>query len=509
MIEKKHLFGNCSRVQFLALVPTLLLASLLLGKQGQAGQLTLHQAVETALKNNLNLRLKKEEIEAAGGAVMIEKGAFDTLFKAEASAAKEEMIPLAPNSASEEQKSIWQLGAEKRFTTGTLLGVGWNNNRYRNDLDGLFLNPALHSGFSITVQQPLLKGAGAERQQAGQYAAEKVMQAAEFDSANEAAELAAKVKKAYWQLVFTRENLKAEQLSLRLAEQLLDETREQIEAGRRAEIDIYQPQAEIALRSQELIAAEKAIGEAEDSLKLLMGVQTASDWDENYLPADSPQTDLAPRDINQLIETALRNRADIQAAQRQIEAAEYRLTQTKDTLRPAFDLIGGYSLAGTSDTYSSSITASIENPQQSWNLGLRFTMPLHNDSARGAMQQARARKMQGQTALELLRQQIQLEIRTALRDIRLAAKTLAAAQKTTFASKKQLEAERVRFDAGRATTFDVLLAQQKYAAALSRQALSEAGCAIAIAELERIQGAIFSDNRGDTPSYQEENQHLF
>jgi outer membrane protein TolC len=80
--------------------------------------------------------------------------------------------------------------------------------------------------------------------------------------------------------------------------------------------------------------------------------------------------------------------------------------------------------------------------------------------------------------------------------VQLAIKALEATRKTTLATLKRLEAEQAKFAAGRATTLDVLTAQEAYSQALSQQNLTSVNYANTLAELDRIQGLItFSSSR--------------
>ena len=87
-------------------------------------------------------------------------------------------------------------------------------------------------------------------------------------------------------------------------------------------------------------------------------------------------------------------------------------------------------------------------------------------------------------------------MRTTVRDVRLAIKAIDATRKTSLASLKALEAEQAKFDSGRSTTLDVLIAQQSYSQALSQQNLTLITYANILAELDRIQGLVtFSSSR--------------
>jgi outer membrane protein TolC len=116
--------------------------------------------------------------------------------------------------------------------------------------------------------------------------------------------------------------------------------------------------------------------------------------------------------------------------------------------------------------------------------------------AKGYYQQANARFNRAKTSAELLRQQIRQTVRTTIRDVELAIKALEATRKTSLATRKRLEAEQAKFDSGRSTTLDVLIAQDAYSQALSKENFTNITYANTLAELDRIQGLVtFSSSR--------------
>ena len=94
-----------------------------------------------------------------------------------------------------------------------------------------------------------------------------------------------------------------------------------------------------------------------------------------------------------------------------------------------------------------------------------------------------------------MRQQIRRKVRTTVRDVELAIKAMEATKKTAYATMKGLEAEEIKFQAGRATTLDVLVAQASYSNALSAENRTKIIYAQSLAELDRIQGIITLNNQ--------------
>ena len=456
-------------------------------------KIDLRSAVEQALRNNLNLQLRHEDVSAAEGATLSSEGKFDVYLDAQAQGLSEEKTPIFIGGATKEDSGLWNAGASKLFTTGTNLTLAWNNSSFNSDVFGLLLDPSYNSGLTLGVRQPLLRGFGREVQTARLRSSQKQLEAANFQVSSEAANLAAAVKIAYWNLVFTRQNIEVQKLSLELARKLLKETETKISAGSLAEIEIYRPRSGVAQREEQLISAERAVGTAEDELKILLN---SDRWLTTFQPTDQPATKPIILDLPTIINNALKSRPDIKAAKLLIEAAQFEEKKAKDDTRPDLSLVGDVGLTGTSDSYGDSLDNSLRNPNNLWQVGVTFSMPLQNRVARGNYQQAKASYHQAQTNAEILRQQIRKSVRSTVRDVQLAIKALEATRKTSLATEKQLEAEQAKFAAGRSTTLDVLIAQESYAQALSQQNLTNVNYANTLAELDRIQGLVtFSSSR--------------
>jgi len=469
----------------LALVCTLSLNSH--ASEKKVEEISLSSAVERALANNLNLKLQQQEVQVAEGQAFAARGRFDILLAAEAGGQSEEMTPIILGGSEKEKSAKWNVSTEKLFTTGTAVKFGWNNNSYDSDSPWTQFNPSYRSGLFLGISQPLLQGFGQKVQTAQLRAAEKQFAAASHQVDSQAANLAALVKRAYWTLVFTWEDIKVQELSLTLARKLLDETREKIGAGKLAPVEIYQPQSEVAKREERLISAERAIGVAEDELKLLLN---SEDWLSSYKPLDKPPTEPVKLDLPTILENALQNRPDIKAADLGIEAARIQQESARDRLRPNLAIEGGIGLNGTTGEYKDSVSNSLQNPDNLWQVGLTFSMPLENSTAKGDLQTARARYSKSRINARLLRQQIKKTVRTTVRDVKLAIKAVEATRKTSLATLKRLEAEQVKFESGRSTTLDVLIAQDAYSKALSQENLTNIAYANTLAELDRIQGLI-------------------
>ena len=455
------------------------------GRAADSTQLTVAAAVQTALANNLGLQLQKDDVEAAAGVRQAATGEFDVFFTGEAGVAGQQYPLLAPDTPEEEHSGQWTAGAQKKFITGTEVSLNWQNSRFSSSPQIYLLDPYYRSSLTLGIRQPLLKGFGIDNQTANLRAADKNLAAAILLVDSEAANLAAAVRRAYWNLVYAWQDRDVKILSIKLAQKLVDETTTKIEAGRLAEVDRYQPESEVARREENLILADRSIGLYEDELKLLMN---SRDWQTSLKPTDLPPTSPVEPDIDQVLNRALRLRPDVQAADLSREAAEIREGAARNQTRPDLALIGMVGQGGTDDAYGDTLDDAVDDPETQWQAGLALSVPLQNATAEGNYRQARAARGKAGNTAELLRLQVRQGVRITMRDVQLAIKAMEATRKTSLATRKRLEAEQAKFEAGRATTLDVLTAQEAYAEALSQEKRAEVSYAIALAELDRIQG---------------------
>ncbi len=449
--------------------------------------LSLAETVRSALKNNLNLQLRQDDVYQAEGVTEAALGKFDPFFSAEVSTQKQTLRPIIENGLEDETTTAWDASLQKHMQTGTDIDISWKNNYLGQDPASYLLDPIYNSTLIFGISQPLLNGFGSDVQTADLRASEKQEQASIYLVDSEAADLVADVKKAYWELVFAWQDLEVQKLSLELAIKLLDDIREKIHAGKLANVEIYRPESEVARREESLITGERAIGFAEDNLKFLIN---SKDWTTSYTPMDRPDMEVIKPEQDEVLQQAVANRPDLKAAQLITQAAELREKQAKNNVLPALALVGAIGAGGTDDSYGNSLDTAFEESETIWSVGLNFSVPLNNSLAKGQYVQAKAERNRARTNTELLRQKVRRTVRTTVRDVYLAIKAMEATEKTSLASLKGLEAEKIKFDAGRATSLDVLVAQETYSQALSQEYRAKIIYAQILAELDRIQGKV-------------------
>lgn len=450
-------------------------------------ELSVDQAVDIALKNNLNMQLQKEQVISSSDQIEIALGEFDTTFNADAAMGSTKRSAILSGTESDADLTAISGELAKKFSTGTELSVQAGNRREENDPDMFLVDPAYSSNFDITVSQPLLYGRGAEVQTAYVQSAGKQFEAEEYLVESQAADLVAEVKNAYWELVYSWQDIEVQKLSLALAVQLLEETRLQIEAGRLARIEIFQPESEVARREQLLISGERAIGVAEDNLKILLN---STDWSQTINPLDRPEISSVSVELKQVMDSALANRPDLLAAKSRIDGAEIIAVRKKNQTLPKLGVYGRAGIGATGEEFSNTYSNINDDNDEYWQLGINFSMPLENRYAQGEYRQALSSIRKTKIQTEMLRQAIRRKVRISVRDVELALKAIEATRKTTLATAKRLEAEQSKFDSGKSTTFDVLAAQESYSRTLSDEHRAKVVYVQSLAEVDRVQGIV-------------------
>jgi outer membrane protein TolC len=274
-----------------------------------------------------------------------------------------------------------------------------------------------------------------------------------------------------------------------------------------AQIQVIQAEAQVAGAEQALLNAEVLWRNQELALKRLL-ISGADDplLGQTVNPVDLPAVQEVEVDIEAALDVALRERTDIRQQREQQRISELDLEVTRDNLKPELNLTAGYSLQGVGGNLYDRPSIGDPNPvlvdeggyidglnsiaafeTPTWNLSLNFSYPIGMRSARANLE--RAQLQMQQTDLALRGQELAIvtevtEAGLAVTDTRLQ---LQAAQRTREVAEQSAEAEVTRFNAGVATNFEVVQAQD----ALTSARLSELRALInhinAIANFERVQ----------------------
>jgi outer membrane protein TolC len=243
------------------------------------------------------------------------------------------------------------------------------------------------------------------------------------------------------------------QAQVNTATALYNQAADMKRAGTIAAIDVLRAQVEMEAEQQRLLAAQNALAKAKLSLARAIGLPQAQQFE---LTEKLPFQPAPPVTLDVALSRAYSLRKDYLAAQALVASAEQSRTAASRERLPGLELNGNYGALGTSPTTShGTYTATA---------GVRIPI-FQGGKVRADEEAADAVLRQRRAEAENLKAQIEFEVRNAMMDIDTAAKQVQVAQQAVQLANDALQQSRDRFAAGVATGVEVVQAQQAVATA--------------------------------------------
>ena len=491
--------------------------------------LPLKSVLLLALKNNLDINFARLQPKISKTDIMREKSAYDTLFSSQYSKYYENKQvgnALAGSSSSAEiyQESFdLNVSLQKKFTAGTMAELKLNHNEFQSDLPFLGLKPQYSGELVLSLTQPLLRDFGIETGESMIKIATLNSQVSENEFKSQVMDILYQIESYYWELYFRIHDMKSKNKSLKRANDLLREFKIRIKAGTLAPIEIYQAEAEVALRTEDVIIAQASVKKAEDNIKSALNLyQDNKYWDTIIIPTDTTYTEKNIPSLNDCIKTALKNRPDFEQAKLNLKASNIQVKYSKNQTLPRIDLIGSigtYGLAGrpqdTSGSFGPAWLMGKSEPSPwdghwddvydrmadadyySYTIGIKIEFPLENRLAKSQHSKARIQALQAVTNLKNKENLIINDVRAAIRYIETSKKVIDTANASFRLAKEKLSAEEKKYKVGMSTTHDLLEFQEDLSKAESSLSYAQSEHSKSLSNLSRIMGTLL-DKKGLT-----------
>lgn len=472
--------------------------------------LTLEQAIQRALAANLDIQTARLAQRMQAYSLQAARAAFAPTLNA----------TYGYNNQTNQSTSQLDGGARtttQRHTLNTSISqavpwyggrasLGFNNSRTSTDNAFSTLNPSYRTTLNLDYEQPLLAGLKTDNQRAALQTQQIQGEISEIQLEARVRNITEAVRQAYWALRAAIEQVEIQRRNLAQAERLLADNQVRVRLGTMAQIQVIQAEAQVASAQQALLNAEIQWRNQELAFKsLLIGGAGDPLLYQTINPVDLPTVQDQEVDIQAAVERALAERADIRQLREERRIAEIDLEVTEDSRLPDLNLTASYSLLGVGGTeyarsglggapvlvreggYMDGINSITAFDAPTWNLSLNFSYPIGMRSAKANLERARLQMEQRDLAIRSQELAIVTEVTNAglaVTDTRLQ---LEAATRSRQLAEESAAAEVMRFNAGVATNYEVMQAQD----ALTSARLSELRAMInhvnAIAEFERVQ----------------------
>ncbi len=477
-------------------------------------ELSLQDCILKAVKNNLTLKAELLTPEISDWNVRI---ASEKFFPSLSVNYNEQNTRTASYSFLEASDVVvtkqndYTLQLTQNIPTGGSFSVSLYN--YVNDSNRSFqtINPRFGSTLRMSFNQPLLKDFGLKFGRREIIIASYNKEITEENFQKTLEDIIFNVEVAYWNLVYSRENLKVRQQSLKLARELLEKNKAEIEAGTLPPIELLAAESEVSTREADIIEAEALVKSYEDQLKTVINLLAEIGNAKNIqiIPIDSPSLEKREISYEEALNIALQKRPDLHALRVDIKNKEFNLSYSKNQLLPDLRFQFSYWSPGISGDQliylnnnpltgtiigkipgkkSDALKDALNSKFKNWAMGLTLTLPISNVITRANYAQAWLSLEQARLRIKAQEQQIDLEISNAVRAVETNYQRAKAYRAARELAEKKLEAELEKFKVGMSTNYLVLQYQRDLANAQTMELKALIDYNISLANLDRVMG---------------------
>ncbi len=463
---------------------------------GQVRQLTLADAIRTAVANNLGVVLSREQLAAQRYSLAAARGGFEPELSASMSHSDSVSPPSTAQAGSAgsivtDVDDGWNIGLSQELHTGTTISIDMTNTRASSS-GGTAVEPLIYrSALGLHITQPLLKGFSLDREvpKANILRAEFSTERARDDMRLAISETVKSTEDAYWDLVQALKSYHVQMASLELAREQVRLTQRQIAAGVMAPVDLINAESTLAQRELSMVQAGAAIESAADRLRQVLNLPER-EWGDPLLPAEAPNFAPSTVGLDDAISTALARRPEVSQRKLDVRRADLDVHLAKNDQLPQLDVSFGYGLVGQEARYRTTLADMMSFDARAWTAAVTLSWAPLGRAARGQLESLQASRHSSQLQLEREMLTVRVEVREAIRDIDTAARQVRAAAKFRALAEQNLDAEQRKFMNGTSSNFFVAQRQDE----LARAQLSELAAVIqhhkAITNLELVCGTI-------------------
>ena len=400
-----------------------------LNVHSQPKTLTLAQAKETALAQNLNVAQAENNIDAAQANVLAATGNYLPTLS-------------ASGGWNRSQTDVPVAGSYVDPNTGRLVTSGGRTvgSRFSTGLD---LGYTIFDGFA---REGTMQRASANATATEQTAA-RTRQAIVYQ-----------VESAYLNVLRNEQLVKVSDENLKRDRRQLERITESNRVGALSLADVYRQQSQVASDELSLITAQNNYDKAKADLISLIGLDVAEEYGiaDPSISTEIDQSELESTPSQQMSFSALSNQAiakrpDYKAAVESYNAADAGVMSARSGYLPSLTAGAGYNLNGNSFSNIS------DTKTLSWGISLRWTI-FDGFGTNQALQSAQVQRRNADLALQQTQRNISVEVKKALLDLDAARKQYEASQKGLTSATEDRKIAEERYNLGAGTLLDLLTA---------------------------------------------------
>jgi outer membrane protein len=426
------------------------------------------------------------------------------------------------------------------FSTGTSFFAAWDNTRSSSTSAANLFNPSVTSSIIVGFQQQLLNGFGRGVNTRNIRIANNNRKIADWAFTQQAITTVTNAITAYWELAYSRENVKVQQQAVTVAEKLYNDNKKQLEIGTMAPLDVTRAESELATDRQFLIVAQTVQLQNEQILKNAISKNPLA---PNIVNVEIIPTDLPTRaeavetpTFEESAKEAFAKRPELQEEALNLLNADIDVKATRNALLPIATLQGQYSSTGlagnqtqvlTSQTvpglqlvdstgapinafipvtrtlttkvvpagFSDALSSVFHSNFPDFFASLNLQLPIRNRSAQADNARAILTQRQLEATLQQLKNAALLDVRNTYIALVQGRGQVEAASKARELQQQTFDAEQKKYQLGASTVYLVIQTQRDLINAQGTELRALANLVEAKANYERAVGRTLEVNR--------------
>jgi outer membrane protein TolC len=383
--------------------------------------LSLQDAIDRGLKQNLGALLSSDDIRAARGQRW------------------QALSALLPNATASpymnvSQINLKQLGLNFSFPGTTIPSV---------------VGPFSYFDARINFDQSLFNWQLINRT----HAASQSVKAAQYTYQDARDLVVLAVGFAYLQAIADASRIETSAAQVNTAQALYNQASDQFKAGTSPAIDALRARVELQTRQQQLIQARNDFAIQKLTLARVVGLAPGQEYD---LTDKSPYEAIEALTVDEALKRAYASRSDYQAALANLRAAQYSRKAAFAGYYPSLSFSTDFGQGGQHPSNATAV----------YDIRGTLTIPIfQGNKVHGDVLEADAELDQSRERLENVRGQIDSDVRTALLNLQSSSDQVAVARSNIDLAEQTLTQSRDRFAAGVTDTVEVVQAEEQVATA--------------------------------------------
>ena len=490
-------------------------------------ELSLKNYLELVMANNTSIQVAFLSLEIPKNNIVSAYGRWDPIATASFGATRSTSVPTSVASSanvtlgavSKSLNQPFQFQYSQALDTGTsyFVSMGATKNSTSNSRSSF--NPSLTSSMSFSATQNLVRDRGRYINRIPVMIAESTYKRFGYTLRSTLLGTVSNAENVYWNVINARESLKVQEKARDAADTNYKFVLQQLELGAIAQLDIYNPQGQLASAEVAVSQAQFALAAAEDALRLQIGADL--DLDIRKLPieltepVDLGATEALPFDAEEEVRKALANNPSVLSALQQMDLDELGIQSARNGLLPQLTFTAAYSGNGQGGTYIPSQTtltggfAAEPIPgglgdalAQMWGLNnptylgrLSLTLPIRSRTASMTMANSLVTKKTDALNLRNTQEQTRLSILNAVTALKRAVESLKLSKIQQEIQVKNLDAQKQKYELGTITNDFVVTAIQSLVVAESQVVTNQISVRTSLTLLLQQTGELL-DERG-------------